>query len=76
MVKNFLSQAKGSYKTGFLYAGFYCNSVVHPPFEQHQARPTSTVPHFLFQSIKGLSKADLRFLWVLLSLLKMIQNMM
>ena len=32
------------------------NSVAHPPFEQHRAGPPSTMPQFLFQSIKGLSK--------------------
>ena len=28
MVKSFLSWAKGSYKTRFLYAGFYCTVVI------------------------------------------------
>ena len=48
------------------------NCVVHSPFEQYKARPPSTVPQFLFQSVKGLSKANFRFIWVLLFLLKMI----
>ena len=50
------------------------NSVVHPPFELHYAGPLSSVPQFLFQSIKRLSKANLRFVWLLLFLLKMIKK--
>ena len=29
MAKNFLSRAKGSYKTRLLYAGFYCTTDSH-----------------------------------------------
>ena len=64
----------------FKCCGYLSNHNISKFDQQHSfmflmhSHKENTVPHFLFKSTRGSLKANLRFLWVLLFLLKMIHK--